>query len=73
MIIKKQDHEIQVKTQALCDMIAGDVCKNGGLVDGKKRSLKCTKTRKENDPMWVKVVVAVEENVTPMLMLLPKN
>ena len=23
--------------------------------------------------MWVKVVVAVEENVAPMLMLLPKN
>ena len=66
MKLKRDMHN---KTKALCDVLKEAVSKNSIYKRGTKSELK---RKKANDPLWVKIMLMVEENVAPLVMLLPK-
>ena len=66
----KLKRDLQNKNKALNDVLKDAIRENVRHKRGTKNELN---KRKVNDPLWVKVVLMVEENVAPLVMLLPRR
>ena len=70
LVNKELQTDLRKKRKALSDILGKAVKRNARCNGGVAGELK---KKKANYPLWVKVVLVVEENVAPLVMLLPKG